>query len=152
MSSVVVPNIINGFAGGLVFVPLTTMAMGRLRREEIGNASGIYNLMRNIGGSIGIATVTTVLVRRSQVHQNYLVANLTAGGRVASAAIAGLANKLSLSGFDAWTAHHMALGAIYRLVQQQASLLAYVDNFRLLGYLSLLSMPLVLFFQRVQKH
>jgi DHA2 family multidrug resistance protein len=152
MSSVVAPNIINGFAGGLVFVPLTTMAMGRLRREEIGNASGIYNLMRNIGGSIGIATVTTVLVRRSQVHQNYLVANLTAGGRVASAAIAGLANKLSLSGFDAWTAHHMALGAIYRLVQQQASLLAYVDNFRLLGYLSLLSMPLVLFFQRVRKH
>ena len=49
------PNFINGFAGGFVFVPLTTMTMGRLRKQEIGNAAGIYNLMRNIGGSVGIA-------------------------------------------------------------------------------------------------
>ncbi|MGC2298374.1 MAG: DHA2 family efflux MFS transporter permease subunit [Acidobacteriaceae bacterium] len=151
MASVALPCIINGFGGGLTFVPLTTMAMGRLRREEIGNASGIYNLMRNIGGSIGIATVTTLLVRRSQVHQNYLVANLTRGTHTGSV-LAGLASRLSTSGYDASTANHMALGAIYRMVEQQASLLAYVDNFRLLGYLSLLAMPLVLLFQRVTKH
>jgi DHA2 family multidrug resistance protein len=51
------------------------MAMGRLRKEEIGNATGIYNLMRNIGGSVGISTVTTMLVRGSQTHQNLLAAN-----------------------------------------------------------------------------
>jgi DHA2 family multidrug resistance protein len=151
LTSVAVPNIINGFAGGFVFVPLTTMAMGRLRREEIGNASGIYNLMRNIGGSVGIATVTTLLVRRSQVHQNYLVAHLTAGGHAAGDVIAGIEAKLAAAGFDRWTAHHMALGAVYRMAQQQASLLAYVDNFSLLGYLALIAMPPVFFFQRVKK-
>ena len=151
MSSVAWPNIINGFAGGFVFVPLTTMAMGRLRREEIGNASGIYTLMRNIGGSIGIATVTTLLVRRSQVHQNYLAAHLTAGAQTAAAALAALAHHFSISGFDPTTAHTMALGAIYKMVQQQASLLAYADSFTVLGYLALIAMPMVLFFQRVQK-
>jgi DHA2 family multidrug resistance protein len=151
MASVAVPCIINGFGGGLTFVPLTTMAMGRLRREEIGNASGIYNLMRNIGGSIGIATATTLLVRRSQVHQNYLVAHLTAGAHPAVGALAALANHFALSGFDPTTAHRMAVGAIYRMAEQQASLLAYADSFRLLGWLALLAMPLVLLFQRVQK-
>jgi DHA2 family multidrug resistance protein len=151
MSSVAVPNIINGFGGGLVFVPLTTMAMGRLRREEIGNASGIYNLMRNVGGSIGIATATTLLVRRSQVHQNYLVGHLTAGAHTASGVVAGLEAKLSQSGFDAWTAHHMAVGAMYRMVEQQASLLAYSDSFSLLGWLALLAIPLAMLFQRVPK-
>ncbi len=112
---------------------------------------GIYNLMRNIGGSIGIATATTVLVRRSQVHQNYLVAHLTAGAPPTSAAVAGLAAKLSASGFDSWTAHHMALGAILRMATQQAALLAYVDNFNLMGWLALIAAPLVFFFQRVGK-
>jgi DHA2 family multidrug resistance protein len=77
MASVIIPNLINGSAMGFIFVPLTTMTLSRLRKEEMGNATGIYNLMRNIGGSIGIATVTTLLVRGSQAHQSYLAANLT---------------------------------------------------------------------------
>ncbi len=81
MGSVAVPNFINGFGGGFVFVPLTTMAMGLLRKQEIGNAAGIYNLIRNIGGSIGIAALTANLVRGAQVHQNYLGAHLTRATR-----------------------------------------------------------------------
>ncbi len=144
IAAVAVPCIINGFGGGLTFVPLTTMAMGRLRREEIGNASGIYNLMRNIGGSVGIATVTTLLARRSQVHQNFLAAHITADAQVAGNAVSGLAAHLAGSGFDAWDAHRAALGALYRMVEQQASLLAYTDSFAVLGYLALFSMPLVM--------
>ena len=64
MSAVAWPNILNGFCGGFIFVPLTTLAMGRLRKEEMGNAAGIYNLVRNVGGSIGIAALTTAIVRR----------------------------------------------------------------------------------------
>ena len=79
MVSVVVPDLLNGFATGCIFVPLTTMTMGRLPREEIGNAAGICNLMRNLGGSIGIATIMTFLVRGTQIHLNYLVANVTPG-------------------------------------------------------------------------
>jgi DHA2 family multidrug resistance protein len=151
MGSVAAPNFINGFAGGFVFVPLTTMAMGMLRKQEIGNAAGIYNLMRNIGGSIGIASVTTMLVRGSQVHQNDLAGNLTAGSPAAGMMLAGLRAKLFTAGADAVTAQHAALAALYRSVQQQASVLAYADNFRLLGYLSLLCIPLVLFFQRLRQ-
>ena len=152
MGSVAWPNFINGFAGGFVFVPLTTMAMGLLRKQEIGNAAGIYNLMRNIGGSIGIASVTTLLVRGAQTHQNYLAANVSAGNPTAMALLQGLQAKFSLGGASAYSAHQEAMGALYRSVQQQASLLAYADNFRLLGFLSLLCVPLVLLFQPVKKH
>jgi DHA2 family multidrug resistance protein len=151
MNSVVVPNVLNGFAGGFVFVPLTTMAMGRLQRQEIGNAAGIYNLVRNIGGSVGIATATALLVRRGQVHQNYLAANIGATDPVANGSIAGLQSALHTAGSDPFTAHQMALGAIYRSLQQQASLMAYVDGFRLLGYLALLCVPIILLFQGVRK-
>jgi DHA2 family multidrug resistance protein len=152
MASVALPNLINGFASGFIFVPLTTMTMGSLRNEEIGNAAGIYNLMRNIGGSIGIATVTTFLVRGSQVHQSYLAANVTAKNSVMAGMLQGLQTKLCIGGFDAYTAHQKALGMLYGIIQQQASLLAYADNFRLLGFLSLLCMPLAILFHRVRKH
>ncbi|HKF47161.1 MAG TPA: MFS transporter, partial [Terracidiphilus sp.] len=148
MGSVVVPNILNGFAGGFIFVPLTTMAMGRLARQDIGNAAGIYNLIRNIGGSVGIASVTALLIRRGQVHQNYIAASVTptAGGLAH-----GLEAYFRSSGADAVSAHQMALGALYQNLEQQASLLAYVDNFRLLAYLSLVCVPIVLLFQGVRR-
>jgi DHA2 family multidrug resistance protein len=151
MASVVVPNLINGFAGGFIFVPLTVMTMSHLRKQEIGNAAGIYNLMRNIGGSIGIACVTTLLVRGSQAHQNYLGANVTASTPALRGSLAGLQAKFVLGGASADTAHQKAIGMLYRSVQQQASLLAYADNFRLLAFLALLCIPLVVFFHRVQR-
>jgi DHA2 family multidrug resistance protein len=152
MKSVAVPNLINGFAGGFVFVPLTIMAMGRLRKEEIGNASGIYNLVRNIGGSIGIACVTTLLMRRSQAHQSDLIAHVTAGSSSVTDAIRGLEARFCIGGVDAYTAHYKALGELYVMAQQQAALLAYVDNFRLLAFLALLCIPITFLFRRVQRH
>ena len=150
MSSVVLANVINGFASGFIFVPLTTMTMGRLRKEEMGNAAGIYNLMRNIGGSVGIASVTTFLVRSTQIHQNYLVHNVTVENSALTQILRGLQTRFCLAGADAYLAHQRALGMLYRVVQQQASLLAYMDNFRLLCYLSLLCIPLALLFRRVR--
>jgi DHA2 family multidrug resistance protein len=151
MVSIIIPNVLNGFSGGLIFVPMTTMAMGRLRKQEIGNASGIYNLMRNIGGSIGISSVTTMLVRGSQTHQNFLAANITAGNSGVGAMLQGMQAKLSLSGADTYTAHQKALGALYQNMQRQASLLAYIDNFRWLGYLALLCVPIVLLFHGARR-
>jgi DHA2 family multidrug resistance protein len=147
MNSVVVPNILNGFAGGFIFVPLTTLAMSRLRRQEVGNAAGIYNLVRNIGGSIGIASATAFLVRMGQVHQNYLGAKLGPSDPSLSGAASGLAGHLMVSGSDPVMAQHQAMGAVYQMMQQQSSLMSYVDSFRVLGYLSLLCIPLVLFFR-----
>ncbi|HWE87134.1 MAG TPA: DHA2 family efflux MFS transporter permease subunit [Terracidiphilus sp.] len=151
MGSIVVPNILNGFAGGFVFVPLTTMAMGRLARHEMGNAAGIYNLIRNIGGSVGIATATALLVRRGQVHQNYLAGSLSPTDPSLNSAVLGLQAHIHTAGADSATSHLMALGAIYQNLQAQASLMAYVDAFQLLGYLSLICVPIVMLFQRVRR-
>jgi len=150
MSSVVVPNILNGFAMGFIFVPLTTMTLSRLRKQEMGNATGIYNLMRNIGGSVGIATVTTMLVRGSQIHQSTLAAD--AGSPLASGLARGLQARLFSQGADMVTAHQKALGMIYRSVQQQSALMAYADNFRLIAILAFACIPLLLLFQRVKRH
>jgi DHA2 family multidrug resistance protein len=148
MGSVAIPNFINGFGGGFVFVPLTTMTMGLLKKTEIGNAAGIYNLVRNIGGSIGISALTANLVRGAQVHQNYLAAQVSPNDPAAGTALAGLAAHFQVFGADAVTAHREALGALYGSMQQQAAVLAYADNFRLLGYLTLASIPLVLLLKR----
>jgi len=152
MGSVVVPNVMSGLAMGFVFVPLTTMTLSRLPKQEMGNATGIYNLMRSIGGSIGIATVTTMLVRGAQAHQNYLAANAGAGNPIAGGVVRGLQAKLFSQGVDMVTAHQKAVGMLYRSVQQQAALMAYMDNFRLMAFLALLCVPLLLLFQRVKKH
>ena len=152
MASVIVPNVLNGCAMGFVFVPLTTMSLSRLRKEEIGNATGIYNLMRNIGGSVGIATVMTLLVRGAQAHQSYLTANLTAGSPITMRMLQGLGARFLHEGASANTAYQEAMGALYRSVMQQSAVLAYADNFRLLAILSLACVPLVLLFQRVRKH
>ncbi|MCL2659809.1 MAG: DHA2 family efflux MFS transporter permease subunit [Acidobacteriaceae bacterium] len=152
MSTVVLPNVLNGFSGGFIFVPLTTMAMGHLRKQEIGDATGIYNLVRNIGGSVGIATATAMLVRKGQVHQSYLAANLTGTDSTTTGMIQGLQSKLLFAGSDAVTALHMAMGSVYRMLGEQASLLAYVDIFRLIGFLSLLCIPIVLLFEGVKHH
>jgi DHA2 family multidrug resistance protein len=148
MSAVVWPNFLNGFGGGFVFVPLTTLAMGRLRKQEMGNAAGIYNLVRNIGGSIGIAALTANQVRGAQIHQSYMGANLNPSNPVAMNAIQGLAARFQTGGANAVLAHREAMGAMYGNLQQQAAVLAYADNFRLLGYLALGCIPLVLMMAR----
>jgi DHA2 family multidrug resistance protein len=76
-SNIIYPMLISGFAMGFVFVPLTTMTMATLPQDQIGNASGIYNLMRNTGGSVGISILAFLLARGSQVHQAYLTAHTT---------------------------------------------------------------------------
>ncbi len=95
MWSVAVPNFLNGFAGGFIFVPLTTMTMSRLRKQEIGNAAGVYNLMRNIGGSIGIATVTTFLVE-ARKRTKTTSGPTTATDPAAMAALEGLKARFFL--------------------------------------------------------
>ncbi len=152
MSWVIMPNILNGFAMGFIFVPLTTMTLSRLRKQDIGNASGIYNLMRSVGGSIGIASMMAMLVRGSQTHQNTLAGDAGLGSPVASMMARGLQARLFFQGTDMVTAHQRALAAIYRSVQQQSALMAYADNFRLIAFLALLCIPLVLLFQKLKKH
>ena len=76
-SNIMWPNVLSGFATGFIFVPLTVTSMGDLPNEQMGNATGVYNLMRNIGGSVGIAVATTLVARGTQVHQALMVGQLS---------------------------------------------------------------------------
>ncbi|MCM3900863.1 MAG: DHA2 family efflux MFS transporter permease subunit [Pyrinomonadaceae bacterium] len=149
MGSIVWPQIISGLAMGFVFVPLTLMATGTLTPEQIGNATGIFNLMRNLGGSIGIAGVTTMLARGSQVHQAAMVSHLTPYDPAFQQRLGELAAAFAARG-DPMTASQQAYGAIYQTLVGQATMLAYIDNFRLLAFLCLLCVPAVLLFRRVK--
>ena len=148
-SYVVWPNIISGFAMGFIFVPLTTLTTGTLRNEEIGNATGIYNLMRNIGGGIGISAVTTMLARSAQIHQASMVSHLTPYDPAFQQRLEQLRSALATQ-MSPWAAEQQAYAIIYGTLVRQASALSFIDTFRLLGLLCLLCVLLVFFFKRVK--
>ena len=148
MRSVIWPSVINGIAISFIFVPLTTTTMSQLGQAQIGNASGLYNLMRNLGGSIGIAFVTTMLARGAQVHQSLLVGHLTPYDPAFAHRLDAAKHVLGHH-TDPATATKQAYNAVYSLLDQQAHLLAFVDNFYLFALLALGGLPLVFLFKRV---
>jgi DHA2 family multidrug resistance protein len=150
MGSIVWPQIISGLAMGFVFVPLTIMATGTLTNEQIGNATGIFNLMRNLGGSFGIAAVTTMLARGAQEHQAVMVSHLTPYDPAFQQRLHELAAAFAARGSNPIGASQQAYGAIYETLAGQATLLAYIDNFRLLAFLCLLCVPAALLFRKVK--
>jgi DHA2 family multidrug resistance protein len=146
---VIWPSIVNGIAISFIFVPLTTTTMSQLRQQQIGNATGIYNLTRNLGGSIGIAFVTTMLARGAQAHQALMVGHLTPTDPVFRQQLAAAQHALARH-TDIVTAKTQAYSMIYQTLDHQAHLWAFVDNFRLFGLLALAGIPLIFLFKRVQ--
>jgi DHA2 family multidrug resistance protein len=127
-SSIVIPNIISGIGTGFIFVPLTTVGMGTLRNDQIGNAAGIQNLLRNIGGSVGISFVSTMLERFAQAHQAYMTAGVSALNPIYQQNVSRLQGLLQ-SHFSPVDARLRAEGMIYNVVHQQTSYWAFIDLF-----------------------
>ncbi len=123
----------------LLFVPINTAAYAYLPRDKSNAASGLINLSRNIGGSVGISFVTTMLARRAQFHQTVLVSHINHYDPQTAGALRTLIGAFTAAGATTWQATQQAYAALQRLVTQQATLQAFVDNFWLLG-LSLLAM------------
>jgi DHA2 family multidrug resistance protein len=127
--TLLIPITLTGIALSFCFVPLATLSMSTISNREIGNAAGLYAMLRNIGGSIGIAMASTALVRRAAFHQTNIGANITSSTWVLqqkSAAITGYMGHR----FGPAQGHHDALGLMYGMLEQQAALKAYVDVFR----------------------
>src|SRR5689334_7458836 len=127
------PRFIQGFAVGFIFVPLSTLALATIRRDKLVNATAVYGMLRNVGGSVGIAVVTTLLAQRSQYHQSTLVGHLTDGDPETRLRLARWAGHFVSHGSDAFTAERQALTMLYRETIEQAQLLAYADDFWLLA-------------------
>jgi MFS transporter, DHA2 family, multidrug resistance protein len=146
------PQFIQGAALALLFVPLTTATMDPIPKEEMGNATSMFNLMRNLGGSVGIASATTFLFRRQQFHTHVLGARVTAFNPATMVRVKGLETAMVAHGSDPVTATHQAYGAIWGIVQQQAAMQAFVDTFRALSVVFLLMLPLLLAMKRPTHH
>jgi len=146
---VIWPNVVNGLSMGFIFVPLTTISMGTLRNEQMANAAGIYNLVRNIGAAIGIAMMTTFLARGAQVHQTVLVSHMTPHDAEYQQRLDAIQSALApQSGtVEAAQTAQAIMGA---QLSRQASLMAYVDDFRLLAFMAAACMPAVLLLRRMR--
>lgn len=144
-TNIIWPNIISGFAMGFIFVPLTTTATGTLSREQMGNAAGIYSLMRNLGGGLGISAVTTMLARGAQQHQAAMVSHLTPYDPAFQQRLQQLQNAFRASG----NGLQQAYAALYGTLVKQATLMAFIDNFRIMMVVCLACIPLVFLLKRV---
>jgi len=141
------PRIIQGFGIGLFFVPLSAATFVGISREETGNASGIFNLMRNLGGSFGVALSTTMFARHTQLHQNILIGHISPYHPAFQSYFEQTRRWLFTQGPQLATPS-ATLSVIYREVQRQAGMLAFNDTFWLLCIGTAMLVPVTLLFRR----
>jgi len=148
--SLILPRVVQVLGLGMTTVPLSTIMFRFLPADQTSNASGIYALVRNEGGSIGIALSSTFLQRAQQTHQTYIAANVAASNPMAQRAAQSLAaaHGSLASGGSASDSAYAGLAMLYAQVQRQAALLAYMDQYRMFGIMLACLLPLVLFLKR----
>jgi DHA2 family multidrug resistance protein len=145
------PLFFSGVAIAFMFVPLNTIALGSLPPEQIGNASGLFNLMRNVGGSVGITLITTLAARIAQARQSTLSGHLTPYDPAYQSAL-NSATRLFRGQSDTVLAQQRALGSVYEQLLTQANLLAYLQIFRWFTVLCLACIAGALILKRVKVH
>jgi MFS transporter, DHA2 family, multidrug resistance protein len=141
-------RIVQVFGMAFLFVPINLSSYVGMPQEKSNSVAGLVNFMRNIGSSVGTSMVTTIIARKAQLHQVYLVANVTSGDSSFTHAVNGLTARLMASGSDATVAAKQAYAIIYRTVILQATTLAYVDMYMILTEIGLLMFFLSFFLKK----
>ncbi|MBM4129318.1 MAG: MFS transporter, partial [Nitrospira sp.] len=149
--SITWPRIIMGIGMGSTVIPLIVLAFATIKKEDMGNATGIYNFLRNLGGSVGVAFVTTMISRRAQFHQSHLVEHLTPFDTPYQIASQQSAQILQYRGFESSLSQHGGLGVIYNELLRQASMLSFNDAFHLTSILMISVLPLALLIKRAKQ-
>ena len=144
-SNFIWPRVLQIMGLGMTTVPVSTIMFRFLPSDQSSNAAGIYALVRNEGGSIGIALSSTFLQRAQQTHQTYLTANLSASNPLVQQASHAMG---SVRGGAASDQAYAGLALMYEQIHRQASLLAYMDQYRMFGYMLMAMLPLVFFLKR----
>jgi DHA2 family multidrug resistance protein len=137
-----------GLGMGFTFIPLTTMTLSHIPKEHMTEASSVYNLLRNLGGSVGIAFVTTVVSRRAQFHQTRLVEHLSPFDPAYSFFHDKLSSFLGSHGLPTSGADSL----MYRELVRQSTALAFNDAFLTICLLMICTLPLVLLMKRPEAH
>jgi DHA2 family multidrug resistance protein len=144
------PRFVQGFAMGFIFVPLQALALATIRTERLANATAAYNVVRNIGGSTGVALATTLLARRSQQHQSILTSHIHSWNPAVAERLQDWTEHFVAQGADTFTASRRAMAMIYRETLMQAQVLSYADEFWLLLVTSVGILVLIPFMRRVR--
>ncbi|GAC1308638.1 MAG: MDR family MFS transporter [Mucilaginibacter sp.] len=142
-ADVLIPLLIRGVGMALLFVPLTTLAIADLKGPELGQGTGLNNMMRQLGGSFGIATLTTIIHLREGVHRNNLLSNINIYNPAFTERFNLLMHGFVAKGKSVIDATHMAYAAIEGAVMKQTMLLTYDDAYWISGLVMLFSIPLL---------
>lgn len=142
------PQFVQGISLAMLFVPLTTITMSNIPREGMGNATSMFNLLRNLGGGIGIAGVSTLVARYSQKQINILGANVTQYNPQTRALMSHLQAGMKAHGSSTATAAHQGYAAMFGMIERQATMLSYIEVFQLLAVIFVLMIPLVMLMKR----
>lgn len=148
----VISRMIQGVGLAFLFVPLNTLAFYFVPREKMSSAAGLINLARNIGGSVGIAIVTTLVARLAQVHQTVLVGHLTPYDPAYTTMLQRATQGLINAGSAPLQAAAQAQGLLYGQLVRQSTMLAFVDAFRWLGFAFIALIPLLFFLKTAKPH
>ena len=138
------PLIFRSIGTVFMFLPLNMATLGPVPKKDVSSAAGFFNLTRQLGGSIGVALLTTLLARRNVMHRTVLVAKMVAGADVVERRLGSLSVGFLARGFDPLSARQKALGVLDVLVNKQASILSFGDTFWATAMLIVCSLPLVL--------
>lgn len=137
------PLIVRGLGMSLLFVPITTLAVQDLRGKDIGQGTGLNNMSRQLGGSFGIALITTFIDRRMAFHRNMLIPNISLYNPEYYQKYNALVGGFRMKGFGLLNAQHMAMQAIDGMLTKQSVLMSYTDVFWVVGIFFLCSIPLI---------
>src|SRR5262249_16057419 len=146
------PRFVQGLGVGFIFVQLNAVALATIPRERLGNATVLLNVVRNLGGGMGVAVVSALLARRAQEHQSTLVAHVNVFDPETAARLSVWTRHFSGQGTDLFTAGRRAMASLYYEVTRQAQLLAFADDFWVLFILFCSALALLPLLQRVRVH
>src|ERR1700675_355122 len=141
-------RMLQSFGLAFLFIPINVSAFAYVPKEKTNMGTGIINLARNIGASVGIATVTTMLQRRAQFHQAQLMDRVNDYGSAYRGMLGGLQTKLVVAGSSLTHATSQAQTMIYNTVQRQAVMMSFIDNFKMLGIVFFAVIPILVMMKK----
>ncbi len=148
--NIAIPNFIMGVGMAMSMIPIITLSTMTLKNEQMTNASGVQNLLKNLGGAIGTSIVTTLISRKAQAHQSFLVDNMTNLNDNFLERLGAYTGNFA-QGLDINSAHYMAEKLLYNQMLQQANMGAFRDTFEVCAIACIVIIPLVLFVKGIEK-
>jgi len=142
------PLVVRGIGMGMIFIPLTTLALSQLKGAQIAQGTSLTNMMRQLGGSVGIALMASFIDRRMSFHRSVLSEHVTTASPACMARLQGATASFMRLGDPVWEAQRKAVAVLGGAVRRQAALMAYLDAYQLVGVFFILCLPLLLVFKK----